>query len=134
LKIFNCFCTDSSHSGNPAGVIFNFSGDKTEKQKLAQKRQLPVIVFADQVDSDIPILQFFYLNVETNLCLHGALAAVFLLMNQRRADHITVSNGVWTIKSTVFTFTRQSQLIRCYYRLEHLIRKPNRFEYSVWIK
>ena len=94
LKILNCFCTDSPNSGNPAGVIFNFSGNKTEKQKLAQQRQLPVIVFVDQVDSDIPILQFFYPNLETNLCLHGALAAGFLLMNQRRAEHMTVSNTV----------------------------------------
>ena len=78
MKILNCFCTDLPNSGNPAGVIFDFSGDKTEKQKLAQQRQLPVIVFVDHVDSDIPILQFFYPNVETNLCLHGALAAVFL--------------------------------------------------------
>lgn len=39
-------------------------------------------------------MQFFYPNVETNLCLHGALAAVVLLMSQRRVNHITVSNAV----------------------------------------
>jgi PhzF family phenazine biosynthesis protein len=101
LKILNCFCTDLPNSGNPAGVIFDFSGDKAEKQKLAQQRQLPVIVFVDHVDADIPIIQFFYPNVETNLCLHGALAAVFLLMNQRRADHITVSNTVGTLLQAI---------------------------------
>lgn len=101
MKILNCFCTDLPNSGNPAGVIFDFSGDKTEKRKLAQQRQLPVIVFVDQVDSDIPILQFLYPSVETNLCLHGALAAVFLLMNQRRADHITVSNAVGTLLQAI---------------------------------
>lgn len=101
MKILNCFCTDLPNSGNPAGVILDFTGDKIEKQKLAQQRQLPVIVFVDQLDSDIPILQFFYPNVETNLCLHGALAAVFLLMNQRRVDHITVSNAVGTLLQAV---------------------------------
>jgi trans-2,3-dihydro-3-hydroxyanthranilate isomerase len=101
MKILNCFCTDLPNSGNPAGVIFDFAGDRIEKQKLAQQRQLPVIVFIDQVDSDVPVLQFFYPNIETNLCLHGALAAVFLLMNQRRADYITVSNAVGTLLQAI---------------------------------
>ena len=35
MKILYCFCTDLPNSGNPAGVMFDFSGDKTEKQKLA---------------------------------------------------------------------------------------------------
>jgi PhzF family phenazine biosynthesis protein len=42
LKILNCFCTDLPNSGNPAGVIFNFPGDKTEKQKLVQQWQMTV--------------------------------------------------------------------------------------------
>lgn len=96
MKILDCFCTDLPHSGNPAGVMFNFSGDKTEKQKLAKQLQLPVIVFIDQADSSAPILQFFYPDIEMNLCLHGALAAVFLLMNQRQTNHIIVSNTVGT--------------------------------------
>jgi trans-2,3-dihydro-3-hydroxyanthranilate isomerase len=87
MKILYCFCTDLPDSGNPAGVIFDFSGGKTEKQKLAQQRQLPVIVFIEQANSSIPILQFFYPNIEMNLCLHGALAAVFLLM---KLDHQVV--------------------------------------------
>jgi trans-2,3-dihydro-3-hydroxyanthranilate isomerase len=101
MKILYCFCTDLPDSGNPAGVIFDFSGGKTEKQKLAQQRQLPVIVFIEQANSSIPILQFFYPNIEMNLCLHGALAAVFLLMNQRQVDRITVSNAVGTLYQAI---------------------------------
>ena len=101
MKILYCFCTDLPHSGNPAGVIFNFPGDKSEKQKLANQWQLPVIVFIEKADSSIPILQFFYPNIEMNLCLHGALAAVFLLMNQRQIDHITISNAVGTLYQAI---------------------------------
>lgn len=97
MNILYCFCTDLLNSGNPAGVTFDFPGDKAEKQKLAQQLQLPVIVFVDKVDSSIPVLQFFYPNIEMNLCLHGALAAVFLLMNRRQTNHITVSNTVGTL-------------------------------------
>ncbi len=64
---------------------------------VRQLVQLPVIVLVDQVYSSIPILQFFYPNIEMNLCLHGALAAVFLLMNQRQTNHITVSNTLGTL-------------------------------------
>jgi predicted PhzF superfamily epimerase YddE/YHI9 len=77
MKILYCFCTDLPHSGNPAGVIFDFSGDKNEKQKLAQQVQLPVLVFVEQVDSPMPVLQFFYPNLEMNLCLHGAYLWIF---------------------------------------------------------
>ncbi len=94
MKILNCFCTELPNSGNPAGIIFDFSGDKMEKQKLAQKLQLPVIVFISKADSSIPVLQFFYPNIEMNLCLHGALAAAFLLMEQRQTNHIVVSNAI----------------------------------------
>ncbi len=97
MKILYCFCTDLPNSGNPAGVIFDFPGDKTEKQKLAQQLQLPVIVFVNKADSPIPVLQFFYPNIEMSLCLHGALAAVFLLMNQRQTNRITVSNTIGTL-------------------------------------
>lgn len=96
MKILNCFCTELPNSGNPAGVIFDFPGDKIEKQKLAQKLQLPVIVFVDKADSSVPVLQFFYPNIEMNLCLHGALAAAFLLMQQRQTDRIVVSNAIGT--------------------------------------
>lgn len=101
MKILNCFCTDLPNSGNPAGVIFDFAGDKAEKQKLAQRLQLPVIVFINKADSPIPVLQFFYPKIEMNLCLHGALAAVFLLMNQRQTTHITVSNTIGTLFETI---------------------------------
>ncbi len=97
MKILNCFCTDLPNSGNPAGVIFGFPGNKTEKQKLAQQLQLPVIVFINQADAPIPVLEFFYPNIEMNLCLHGALAAVFLLMKQRQTNHITVTNTIGTL-------------------------------------
>lgn len=60
-----------------------------------------MIVFVEHADSDVPTLQFFYPNVETNLCLHGALAVVFLLMHQRRANHITVSNAVRTLLQAI---------------------------------
>ncbi len=97
MKILYCFCTDLPNSGNPAGVMFDFSGDNIEKQKLAQQLQLPVIVFINSADSPIPVLQFFYPNIEMNLCLHGTLAAVFLLMNQRQINRITVSNVIGTM-------------------------------------
>ena len=97
MKIFNCFCTDSPNTGNPAGIIFDFPGDKAEKQKLAHQLQLPVTVFIDRADSLIPVLYFFYPDIEMNVCLHGALAAVFILLNRRKTQHITVSNAIGTL-------------------------------------
>ena len=84
MKILNCFCTDLPNTGNPAGIVFDFPGDKIEKQKLAHRLQLPVTVFVDRADSPIPVLHFFYPDIEMNVCLHGALAAVFILLNQRK--------------------------------------------------
>jgi trans-2,3-dihydro-3-hydroxyanthranilate isomerase len=59
--------------------------------------QLPVTVFIDRADSPIPVLHFFYPDIEMNVCLHGALAAVFILFNRRKTHHITVSNSVGTL-------------------------------------
>ncbi len=47
MKVLCCFCTDLPNSENPAGVIFNFPGDKAEKQKLAQQLQLMVFIAKD---------------------------------------------------------------------------------------
>lgn len=87
----NCFCTELPNSGNPAAVVFDFSGDQAERQKLAKQLNLPVTVFIDNAEAVTPVLQFFYPGMETNLCLHGALAAVYILLKQRKLDNIVVS-------------------------------------------
>lgn len=75
--------------GNPAAVIIDFNGNDNEKQQLAEKLNLPVIVFVE--NNHIPKLRFFYPEREMPLCLHGILAAGYYLMQASNQLTCTVS-------------------------------------------
>lgn len=45
INIVNCFCLKEKDSGNPAAIVRDFLGDRDEKQKLAKKLGMPVMVF-----------------------------------------------------------------------------------------
>jgi trans-2,3-dihydro-3-hydroxyanthranilate isomerase len=106
----NWACTAAvTGSGNPAAVVLDFIGDHVAKQQLAKKLNLPVTVFisfgvaqnADGSDINgnelavppaVPVLEFFYPNTKSSLCLHGALAAAARLFETRH-DLVVISHA-----------------------------------------
>jgi predicted PhzF superfamily epimerase YddE/YHI9 len=81
VTILNCFCNDSSTSGNPCGVIQQFLGTTAEKQQLAAQLNLPVLVFISSHDDGIPMLEYFYPDTQMPLCIHGTLGAASVLFD-----------------------------------------------------
>lgn len=81
INYISCFCTEKIPSGNPAAVIEEFKGDDREKQALATQLNLPVTVFVTPLENKF-LFRFFYPLREMPLCIHGALAAAFVLMNK----------------------------------------------------
>lgn len=80
ITYVTCFGTPDT-DGNPAAVVEDYLGDDFEKQQLATKLNLPVTVFVNQVNDDI-CLRFFYPATEMPLCIHGVLAAAYILMER----------------------------------------------------
>lgn len=92
--LVNCFCTESTHSGNPAGVVLNFDEPHDAKLKLAKVNNLPVTVFITNHTAASPLLEFYYPEREMPLCLHGTLAAAeILLKDGRREIEFTTNSG-----------------------------------------
>ena len=91
LNIYNCFCLDANSAGNPAAVVFDFNGDDKDKQGIATHLNLPVTVFI--TNTATPSLRFFYPEKEMPLCLHGALAAGYFLMEKNNQTHCTVQTA-----------------------------------------
>lgn len=87
ISIVNCFCTNETDSGNPAGVVFDYTDNDEAKQELAKKLALPVTVFVSN-EHATPLLRFFYPEREMDLCLHGSLGAAFLLMQKRNGNEL----------------------------------------------
>ncbi len=85
----SCFCTNEIPSGNPAIVVEEFTGDDSDKQKLATKLNFPVTVFVMNQDNYF-LLRFFYPSREMPLCIHGTLSAAYVLMKQRGLNQIHV--------------------------------------------
>ena len=90
FRSYTCFCRDDSKSGNLAAIAQNFTGDDSAKQALAAQLNLPVTVFIEDADAEIPRLRFFYPTSESVLCLHGALASGKHLMRLRNTDTLRV--------------------------------------------
>ncbi len=82
FKIINCFATDENYTGNPAVIVNNFLGNDNQKQILAKNFKLPVTVFIEAIDEGVKF-RFFYPNKETNLCMHGALAAASTVIDKQ---------------------------------------------------
>lgn len=101
-SIINCFCTNASNdSGNPAAVVVGFCGDKAEKQKYAAELGMPVTVFISDENSSIPVLEYYYPKSEMPLCLHGTLAAAYVLFENHTGNKIkclTASGNPLTIE------------------------------------
>ena len=101
--IVKAFCTEAAGSGNPAAVILNFQGDDLAKQQIAKQFMLPVTVFVTHSDTIKPILQFFYPEMEMNLCLHGALAAMHVIMTQNAVQSFTCSTAAGKLLQAIKT-------------------------------
>lgn len=86
--LINCFATNQKGSGNPATVVTNFSGTDFDRLSFAKKSGSPVTVFISNVDANEPVLNFFYPEAKMPLCLHGALAAASILLEQRNSEHL----------------------------------------------
>lgn len=96
LKKYNVFFAKDSSSGNPAAVVNVVDKDNTMLEKYARELNLPITVFlfppeAGKKDA-APKIRFFYPNRETDICVHGALAAAYHLLNEQDYSNITVIN------------------------------------------
>jgi trans-2,3-dihydro-3-hydroxyanthranilate isomerase len=89
LNVISCFCTNDLSSGNPAAIIEEFDGNNEERKKLATKINYPVTVFIHYANQS-PVFEFFYPAREMPLCLHGALAAGYILMKLYKTTSIQV--------------------------------------------
>jgi len=82
ISIINCFCDESTNSGNPAAVVEHFIGSDEQRQKLAaslySSDQMPVTVFLEPGEGKNTI-RCFYPSSEMNMCIHGTLAAARLI-------------------------------------------------------
>lgn len=88
IFILKCFCKEIKNSGNLAGVIIDFNGYDQEKLNIAKKISIPVIAFISNFKSNNPIIEFFYPNLKTEICLHGALSAAFIFFNLTGKNYV----------------------------------------------
>ena len=111
ISIINCFCDETLNSGNPAAVVVNFEGADAERQALAihlyVTKQMPVTVFLDQ-EHNKHTIRFFYPSLEMNMCIHGTLAAAYLILAS-------------SDQSTCTLITRDNNEI-------HIVREGNRLQ------
>ncbi len=87
--LINCFCTQDKNSGNPAAVVSGATMNQSEKQHLAKKLNTPVTVFLSESQNDHFHLEFFYPDTEMPLCLHGTIAAAFVLFKNTTSKNLT---------------------------------------------
>jgi PhzF family phenazine biosynthesis protein len=109
ISLVNCFSLDSKDSGNPAAVVVGFIGEKSSKQELAKQLNMPVTVFINEIESPVPILEYFYPQCEMPLCLHGSLAAAHMLFESRHIDKLTCLTAKDNIRLVI---TRSNNLIQ----------------------
>lgn len=81
LQMMSCFCNKDDGSGNPAAVVYEFTGSDGDKQKLASQLNLPVTVFIVDPKSSQPTLEYFYPQKQMPLCLHGTIGAAKVLFD-----------------------------------------------------
>jgi len=91
--MIHCFCSADPESGNLAGVIIDFQGSDDAKLALAAEFNFPVTVFLTDVDSEVPLIEFYYPQRKMPLCLHGALAAAKVILNKRGGDSLEFVTG-----------------------------------------
>ena len=87
INIVDCFCLSLDKLGNRAAVITNFYDHDIDKQSIAESLGLPVTVFVSDIDSDIPLIEYFYPKMQMPLCLHGTIAAGEVVLNIRDSDN-----------------------------------------------
>lgn len=78
----NCFCGPDESSGNPAAVYLDSVANDEQKQNIAKKLNLPVTVFITDSDSESPGIEYYYPNRKMSLCLHGTLAAAYVIFKK----------------------------------------------------
>lgn len=93
--IVKCFCGEDDQSGNPAGIYIDQMFDNETKQQIANRLNLPVTVFVSDSKSDVPSIEYFYPNKKMPLCLHGTLAAAYILFDtcDQKNMQFSLSNG-----------------------------------------
>ena len=102
ISYVSCFCTDKFPSGNPAAIVEEFTAGDSDKQALATQLNLPVTVFVTKTNRKF-LFRFFYPAREMPLCLHGALAAAYVLMGQKGLTELHATTNEQ--KELVFTKT-----------------------------
>lgn len=95
MLTYQVFKTNQSNSGNPAAVIETSEENEAKLQAIAAKLNYPVTVFLlpPLEKNGLSRIRFFYPQRETNICVHGALAAAcHLLKRNNKGSSIAVIN------------------------------------------
>jgi len=93
LSKYAVFCSSHPNSGNPALVLDTAEQNLAEFQAYAKAENFPILVCLVPAEKDsFPKIRFFYPNYETNICVHGALAAAEHLLNGKSSKVCTVIN------------------------------------------
>jgi PhzF family phenazine biosynthesis protein len=97
ISIINCFCNEAKNSGNPAAVVEHFEGSDMQRQKLASKLyasdEMPVTVFVEQ-GMNKHMIRCFYPSSEMNMCIHGTLAAAYLILEETKQEKCVFTTKV----------------------------------------
>ncbi len=88
--IVKCFCDEDDKSGNLAGIYIDQYISNEDKQQIASRLNLPVTVFVTNAKNDIPLVEFFYPSRKMPLCLHGTLAAGYVLFSEFKLSNMSV--------------------------------------------
>lgn len=120
--IVKCFCGEDEKSGNPAGVYIDSTLDDKTKQQVANKLNLPVTVFVSNSKSSIPSIEYFYPNKKMPLCLHGTLAAAYVLfgdLDQKSMKFTLPSGKILTLNGD------KNQIIEIEVLPEEVVQQPS---------
>ena len=92
MKLFKVKCFGiTSEFGNDAMILIDKNFTATEKALFAKEQNIPVCVYMDTIDNQTVMLDYYYPNTQSKLCLHGTLAAGYVYFkNNPRQNKVNV--------------------------------------------
>ena len=94
MQTYRVFVANEPSSGNPASVLEINEENTVRFQKIAAELKFPVSVFLlpPLEANGLTRIRFFYPQRETNICVHGALAAACHLLKESKTNSMGVVN------------------------------------------
>ncbi len=121
---YSVFTSSSKNSGNPAFVIFDFEADETQMQALAKNSGFPVVVFILK-GQKYPLIRFFYPNMESSLCVHGAMAAAFAVFKNKFSQDQNILLETKSSGVLAFLINSENQSVRIKLFKKLVLSPPN---------